>query len=341
MPFKSIRIASRRICLGAGLVVALVAPALTARQPPPDASAVNEPVQVQAIKNEIRRYANERVLLEGVVPQYEPTPTSSTRLYWLKDDWGGLILVRTLDELPQTGARYAIEGVVTLDDTRGGQPVIQEALRRALLEEGGPGAGDVEPAPDSSLPMELILIAAVLSFVGLLGVLIWVIRARSQDEEMPVTPLPGSFSTPVPLSASPPPTAPVAGVDGVLESKTIKIQTPPPDTLKMLPGYLEVLEGDGEVNEIRLFFPPNASTPEITFGRAEGREYGHVQLKPPTVSKRQAAIVFEEGVFRLVNYSDVNPTRVDSAPLGVNESKDLEDEALIEMGEIRFRFHAN
>lgn len=315
------------------LALALVGARLTTVASAQDTGS-DGPVEIQKIKSELDRMTNEVVVIDGFVTQFELTSTGTTQMYWLKDNWGGLILVRTSGTLPQMGTRYSVQGVVTKDATRNGQPVILEQSRSPIIDGVDGGGGN----NGGGFPMEYVLVFAGIAFILLLAALLWILRSRSVDTTIPKTPIPGNIS----LAETPPlqtPPAPTLVNSRVTESRTIKMQTPAAATVKMLPGYLEVLGDDGDLKEIRLFHPPGDSTPEITFGRAEGRALGHVQLKPETVSKRQAALAFEDGDFRLVNYSDVNATRVDNTTLGVNESCTLSGGELIEMGEVRFRFH--
>ena len=156
---------------------------------------------------------------------------------------------------------------------------------------------------------------------------------RRRPEPLPST---GDFRTAasVPVEAPPPPAA-------VVEGRTIKMHAPPAGTLKLLPGWLEVVSGDDVVKEIRFYKPKGEGAAETTFGRAEGRPYVHVQLKPMTVSSRQAKVSFEGGVASLTNYATnaSNPTRVNDREMAVEEKVALADGDKVEMGEVVFRFH--
>jgi hypothetical protein len=109
-----------------------------------------------------------------------------------------------------------------------------------------------------------------------------------------------------------------------------------------MPGWFEVLSGDDVVKEIRFYKPKGEATAETTFGRAAGRPYVHVQLKPMTVSSRQARVSFEGGSARLTNLASAesNPTVVGGRGLGDGESVSLANGDVVEMGEVRFKFHA-
>jgi hypothetical protein len=113
----------------------------------------------------------------------------------------------------------------------------------------------------------------------------------------------------------------------------------PESTVQLLPGRLEVLEGKGLGQEIRLFRLSSLEDPEITFGRSEGPEYRHVQLKLPTVSRMHARVRFQERRWRISNLSEVNPVVVNDQEMAHGEEVALQDGDQIRIGEAVFRFH--
>lgn len=125
---------------------------------------------------------------------------------------------------------------------------------------------------------------------------------------------------------------------GILETPTIKMAAPPTGTLKLLPGHLEVVDGDDSLKEIRFRKMQNKEA-EITFGRKSSTSKTHVQLKPMTVSLDQAKLIYTNGKYLLINYTDVNPTIVNDEPLSKDGSIYLEEGDKIKMGEVSFIFH--
>lgn len=119
----------------------------------------------------------------------------------------------------------------------------------------------------------------------------------------------------------------------------------PEGTLQLLPGRLEITsdrgvtgghEGQREVRFVRV----PGKQPEMTFGRAEGHPYQHVQLDSPTASRRHATLRFSGRRWRIRNDSSTNPTRVNGISLdGTDTFQELGDGDRIEMGEVSFRFH--
>ena len=131
---------------------------------------------------------------------------------------------------------------------------------------------------------------------------------------------------------------------------------PADGTLQFLPGRLEVVAGRDAGHEIRFVRTPGPDGTRVTFGRAEGVPYRHIQLREPTVSRTHARMTLEAGPgngaeasasaprWRLENLSATNPVVVNGTPLASDESEQcsvmLDDGDRIEMGEVVFRFRA-
>ena len=131
-------------------------------------------------------------------------------------------------------------------------------------------------------------------------------------------------------------------------------------TLQFLPGRLVIATGRDAGHEIRFVRTSGPDATLVTFGRAEGAPYRHVQLREPTVSRVHARMTLDlpgtnssasRGTtgdnaprWHLQNLSSTNPVVVNGAPLdaggGRNSSVVLSDGDRIEMGEVAFVFHA-
>jgi len=119
----------------------------------------------------------------------------------------------------------------------------------------------------------------------------------------------------------------------------------PAGTVQFLPGRLEVVQGRGLVGqEVRFVRPERpGERAVVTFGRAEGIPYRHVQLKVPTVSRLHARMSLESGSgsWRLENLSSTNPVSVNGADLPEGAPPvALADGDRVEMGEVVFTFRA-
>lgn len=128
-------------------------------------------------------------------------------------------------------------------------------------------------------------------------------------------------------------------------------------TLQFLPGRLEIAAGRDAGQEIRFVRTGGPDGTCITFGRADGAPYRHVQLREPTVSRAHARMQLEHstilsadvtrnpnaGRWRLENLSSTNPVVVNGRTLdakgGPSASVILSDGDRIEMGEVAFVFH--
>lgn len=163
-----------------------------------------------------------------------------------------------------------------------------------------------------------------------------------------------SLSQGNPLAATAMPNDALAGaaVDGAL----VRYWRPADGTLQFLPGRLEVIAGRDAGQEIRFVRTPGPDGTRVTFGRAEGAPYRHVQLREPTVSRAHARMTLEAGNssedrdgrsnaggWRLENLSATNPVVVNGRPLAADGGEAcsivLREGDRIEMGEVVFRFH--
>jgi len=157
-----------------------------------------------------------------------------------------------------------------------------------------------------------------------------------------------------PLANTAEPNDAVAG--DAVEGASVRYWRPADGTLQFLPGRLEVMAGRDAGHEIRFVRTPGPDGTRVTFGRAEGAPYRHIQLREPTVSRTHARMTLEviprNGAdaststpqWRLENLSATNPVVVNGRPLGADEGEQcsvtLEDGDRIEMGEVVFRFRA-
>lgn len=326
------RLVAVGLVLAMGLVGAVSAQSLT---------------KVRDIRKNPSRYANEVVTLEGFATQWVEAKAQTTSFYFLKDDWGSVIKVRTSKDKPEIGERYRVQGAVGIDPTNHNDVYVSEEMRIYIREEAAPdedrGGGvaalpmavpTAPPAADEgalgglSNEMKLIIGAIIVVLILLVIVLIWAVRSRG-----PSTPVEEEYSGTAPAADTP--------QGEVVEGRTIKMHAPPPGTLKILPGRLEVTAGDETVSEIRFYRVKGQSTPEVTFGRAAGPKYTHIQLKAMTVSKRQAKMTFINNEWILTNFAPEtsNPTRHNGIELPEDGQVALKEGDTIALGEVELTFH--
>jgi hypothetical protein len=175
--------------------------------------------------------------------------------------------------------------------------------------------------------------------------------APAPEAERP-RPVIREFTTiPAPPEPVPPPTsAPnsegvavlsAAGVPGTMvEAHTIRYSVPAEGTLQFLPGRLEIGSGLDAGREIRFVRVDGPEGHVVTFGRADGELYRHIQLREQTVSRAHARMEFRDGCWWLQNLSATNPVAHNGAELTDQAFHPLADGDRVEMGEVIFTFRS-
>jgi hypothetical protein len=172
-------------------------------------------------------------------------------------------------------------------------------------------------------------------------------HARVQDEAAPPAAI-REFTTaskqPTATPAAPSPEAVMnaAGVPGtMIEGHALRFSVPADGTLQFLPGRLEIGAGLDAGREIRFVHVPGPDGQQVTFGRADGELYRHVQLRDQTVSRAHACLRLRDGTWYLENYSQTNPVVLNGEELARGaEPRALADGDRIEMGEVLFTFRS-
>ncbi|WP_251954792.1 FHA domain-containing protein [Salinibacter ruber] len=327
---------------------------------------------MQDIQNSPGEFEDEVVEIRGFVTEYREDDVETTRFYYLKDRYGDIIMVRTTRGLPTVGERYRVSGPVSIDPEMN-RPYVSEESRAQLSgaatggdaseegatqETGGESAGGDGTTGGGGISLQTLLFVAIGVVVLLLfGLLIYVLYQRRQPQVATQGGSSLSADTPPPSggqAGSQQASGQQAGGDGtarqassggpepeeVVQDKTVKMHVPPEGTLKFL-GSLEVVAGLDDIDRIPLHRPPgqNGQEAEITIGRTSGPPYEHVELKPRTVSSKQAKLV-HDGDCKVVNYAskESNPTRVNGEPMELNESVEIEDGDVLTMGEVKLRY---
>jgi hypothetical protein len=157
-------------------------------------------------------------------------------------------------------------------------------------------------------------------------------------------------------------TEPSRTIGHAIEGSSVRYWRVADGTLQFLPGRLEIAAGRDAGHEIRFVRTAGPNGTCVTFGRADGPPYRHVQLREPTVSRAHARMALETAndsanglpvrgttgngatYWRLQNLSATNPVVVNGQPLdpqgGPAGSVILSEGDRIEMGEVAFVFHS-
>jgi hypothetical protein len=232
------------------------------------ASDRQQPTRIGAIKADPSSYVNEVVRVDGFVTRFVDSGSKSTTFFYLKDDWGSVIKVRTSTEAPSVGKRYSIAGPVGIDprtndvfiseearvpvvDTLAAQPTTSvpaptpvPPVQPKLSDQTPPLATNVVPPKSNSLNLYLFIGGAVV--IVLIAIALLMMRLRREEAQ---TSDYYSLSSITPATHVEPPPPP----EQVIEGRTIKLHAPPPNTVKLLPGWFEVLDGDDVVKQIRFY----------------------------------------------------------------------------------------
>jgi pSer/pThr/pTyr-binding forkhead associated (FHA) protein len=291
-----------------------------------------------------RAFLRTTVAVEGYVTQYVDSGATEAAFYYLKDDWGGLLRVQTRDVPPGVGRRYRVTGRVTIDTAVDDALLVEEAREELPLTPApaptpaihDAGAGNnqlAKPVPAEPAAPQLAAVWLVTGVGAALAILALVVALTRRHR----TPVP----EPSWPSQSPAESAAPALSARTIEGRTIRMHAPPPNTVKIMPGWLEVLSDDGSVKQVLFYRNREQAGSETTFGRLEGPSYTHVQLKSQTVSARQAKVLFEGATALLTNLAspESNPTQINGRPLGTAETSPLSNGDVIAMGDVQFRFH--
>ena len=297
--------------------------------------------RVEDIRTNPRAHLNETRQLEGRVDRFVDMGTATTQAYYLEDDFGHQLRVLTVSSPPDRGERVRVSGVVTLDER--GDPFLQASQTSVLAREDEIGVRP--PPPETEVSPELggagvdpVLLAFGGGFLVLIAIMLFVLLRGQREPEVAPAAAAG-----VGTGTAPAPAAPAArkiGADDgdAFDGKTVKFTAPPPGTMKLLPGRLEIIGGEDKGREIR-FLNQGGGLPRITFGRSDGPAYKHIQLKAPTVSREHARMTMSGKTWNIENLSSTNPVRVDGHELPA-EGQALAGGEEIDMGEVKFRFHA-
>jgi hypothetical protein len=156
----------------------------------------------------------------------------------------------------------------------------------------------------------------------------------------PAVQVPAPAPSPAPPAADQPVVSP-AGIPGTMvEAHSLRFSVPAEGTLQFLPGRLEIGAGLDAGREIRFVRVEGPNGIEVTFGRADGELYRHIQLRDKTVSRAHAVMRFRGASWFLQNLSHTNPVLLNGVQMAGDAEQLLADGDRAEMGEVRFTFRS-
>jgi hypothetical protein len=266
-------------------------------------TAASGEVMINDIRANPVRYWNTEVTVVGLVQEVRSDPPGTTRGFYILQDESivtgsvnvgelpyNQIYVRT-NNLPAIGKTFTVTGTVINDPTRADLPILKETSRSS---------------DGMSSVMRIVLIAAIVLFIGLVIALVLLLARPKQR---------------------------APGADA---GKTTRLPAEPAAAAKTqvyvdLGAGFVVERGPDKGREFPL------TKPATTLGRAGARK-NDIELSDDTVSKEQAAVSYDyvKKVFSIVNESATNPTKVNGAV--VSGPAALENNASVEMGKTLLRF---
>jgi hypothetical protein len=298
------------------------------------------PVRAQTQKVEriaqIKKSAvGKKIQIAGIAGTIKELPDSQFFSYTLEDRFGQTIqVVSNYDKkayLPRI--TYLLEARVRWSK-RARKAYLEEVAgtRRQLgvwvKDNGGQKSPGVSPDPlppeksdSTNWVLVVLTIGTGLVLLALVAVLVQNVRGNGQKQDW------------VPI-----------------EGKTIKLQggsdtAVAQGTVKLLPGRFEVLDGESDLKDIRLFLAPDNQKQEFTIGRAgaDGQQPpNHIGFKTNTVSGDQGKLVYSSGKYIVTNHVDQtkNPIMINGTALTQGAQQTLSDKDEIQIGVVRLKYHA-
>jgi len=125
-----------------------------------------------------------------------------------------------------------------------------------------------------------------------------------------------------------------------VDGATIVFRRPSDELMHLLPGRLQVMNGAGAGEDIRLVGSLDEN-PSVILGREVDDAHG-VSLHSPTVSRRHACMTYTDGRWTIENLSQTNPVLVNDHSLRADgRPVPLADGDRIALGEVVLQFHAH
>lgn len=326
----------------------------------------------EILENPNNHIRAKRLIIGTIERKIEERQEAGVSFYRLKDDFGGEIEVKSLDEkLPEefVGHKYMVIGTVE-KDTQSNDPakVYFHENKRKLYGSSVPVENLVTPdqpkPPEPQKPIEPIIppppiqkpiiplfviilgsLAITCAAVGL-GFFIWSLVRKQEVKKQETTRIWGTDA------ASPPPLPSTQGTTTIIK----KDKEPPPTMVRIDHGYLGRLSGDGqEVERVNLYKHGNVNdNGEYVFVLSRAiHDDEHRTIKFPDndefVTRKIHAKLFVHkttGEFRLAQIFDENPIVVsrskggDSVKLKPgNPPVILEDKDVIIVGMTKLVLH--
>jgi len=291
----------------------------------------------------------EIVIVDGLVTQLEDAKNINFNDYWLKDKYGGLILIHTDGKTPPTtNKKYTVKGYLTFNKENN-MYFISETERTQLSDDAfvfvtdeSNTSNEETYAPLPWWEQHFKNIAIIGSIVIILLIIIaFSVSRKGNKSGKSKTSYTSEF---VDSSTKSKIDKPVSDVvqKNTEELKTIIIPKAAPKTMKFVPGKLEIIKGADIGKTFKIAgIPQSDGSSIVTIGReasTEANMFSHIQLKEHTISRKQAEIIERNGSVKIKNLSTTNYTKIDGKELAPNEIQELKPNSIITLGEVEIKY---
>jgi len=268
-----------------------------------------------------------KVRLTGIVDRYDDAAIVS--IFHLEDDYGYRIKIQTSGELPSVKRKIRVWGTLAADQS--GMELNLSMQGFAYSDTPENSAPQKTPAAHKGYKGFIFIWSLLLSAAVAAGAVFLILRKRNTVRDF----LPAQGS---------PEGAQRNTVEQVDSAATIKIDLnkinimPLAPTVKLLPGHFIITKGSNQGKTLPICFK------EVIIGRAcpnDPQNKIAIEDSFKTISRNQAIVTFENGVFFIVN--KVDPASKNSICLnGVLMKKDqkscLTNNSVLSVGYVEIKF---
>lgn len=258
-------------------------------------------------------FNNEFVKIKGQVIQYSPGDSQTTASYSVQGEYGGKIIVTTMDTKPEVFQLYEVAGTVVID------PYTQDPY---IIER----SKSVSERSSSSIANPLLLFGM---FIGTLAIAVFfvVYYVKSTIKQNI-----GSQKANASQSSG-------GGFNN--DFKTIRLSINNPKSLKFIPGKLVITSGDDRGKELMIAGYPTSKGNVVSIGRESvsgDKAYSHIQLTETTVSRKQAELIQVDGRILIKNLSETNYTQLNGRELKPEQEIEVTPNSIIKMGSLELKY---
>jgi len=295
----------------------------------------------------------EIVTVEGIVLQHVDAK-KNFKDYYLKDNYGDKIMVHTDGfALPITNEKYKIKGYLNYNKDKH-QYYISETGRLKLADgdnktEASVTVPPIEPPKGSindwiQANTQTVIIVGLCILALILIIIGFIVSKKKQSPSASKPSFTSQMETkPEEKQVKIPVTENIQ--NNTEDLKTMVIPKADPQTMKFIPGKLEILKGADSGKSFKIAGSPQTDgTSVVSIGREASSEtnmFSHIHLKESTISRRQAEIIQSNGNVKIKNLSKTNYTKINGKELLPNEAEVLIPDSIITLGEVEIKYLLN